>query len=110
MTQSYLKNGETLALDVGSCSGCGMCIEVCPHDVFRLDGGSATIARREGCMECGACALNCPTGAVTVRAGVGCATAILNGLIRGTEPSCGCGGPESKGSCCGSRQSSDPES
>jgi ferredoxin len=30
------------------------------------------------CMECGACALNCPVEALSVRPGVGCAVAILN--------------------------------
>jgi NAD-dependent dihydropyrimidine dehydrogenase PreA subunit len=103
MTLTYLKNGETLALDAGSCNGCGTCVEVCPHDVFRVDGGLATIAQREGCMECGACALNCPTGAVTVRAGVGCAAAVLNGLLHGTAPSCGCDASKGRESCCGSR-------
>ena len=31
----------------------------------------------DGCMECGACARNCPTAAVTVRPGVCCAAAVL---------------------------------
>jgi hypothetical protein len=45
---------------------------------------------------------NCPEGALTVRAGVGCAAAVLNGLLRGGEPSCDCGGPSgSDSACCG---------
>jgi hypothetical protein len=47
-------------------------------------------------MECGACAMNCQTGAVTVKSGVGCAAGIINGLLRGTEPTCDCG----SGGCC----------
>jgi NAD-dependent dihydropyrimidine dehydrogenase PreA subunit len=90
VTFTYIKNGETLALEPASCSGCGMCIDVCPHGVFRIDEATARIDHRERCIECGACARNCPTGALTVRAGVGCASAVLSGLLRGTEPSCGC--------------------
>jgi ferredoxin len=41
-------------------------------------------------MECGACALNCPAGALKVDAGVGCAAAIIYSWITGKEPTCGC--------------------
>jgi len=95
MELSYIKNGETLALDSESCSGCGACVDVCPHAVFRFESGKAKVVRREGCMECGACARNCPAGSLSVRAGVGCAAAIIIGKLRGTAPTCG-GGP----SCC----------
>ena len=43
-------------------------------------------------MECGACAVNCAFGAISVNTGVGCAAAISHGKLHGTEPSCGCGG------------------
>jgi NAD-dependent dihydropyrimidine dehydrogenase PreA subunit len=97
MKYRYPKNGETLALDADACVGCGACVEVCPHAVFRLEGGKARVADRGGCMECGACARNCPAGALSVTAGVGCAGAIILGKLRGTEPSCGC----DSGACCG---------
>jgi len=54
------------------------------------------IQNKDLCMECGACAMNCPTKALTVKSGVGCAAGVINGLLRGTEPSCDCG----TGSCC----------
>ena len=92
MKMRYLKNGETLALDPARCNGCRECIEVCPHAVFEMEAGTARIADRPACMECGACARNCASGAITVRAGVGCAAAIIGGMLRGTEPTCGCGG------------------
>jgi ferredoxin len=104
MTLSYIRNGETLALNAGLCTGCGACVEVCPHGVFEIRGAAAEVVRREGCMECGACARNCSPGAITVRVGVGCAAAIIGGMLRGTAPQCGCG-DEGKGrsstSCCG---------
>ena len=103
MVLTYPKNGETLALDPTACSGCGACVDVCPHAVFRLEAGKARIASRETCMECGACARNCPTGALSVESGVGCAAAIILGKLRGTPPACGgeaCRGSTRTGSCC----------
>jgi ferredoxin len=100
MTLSYPKNGETLALEIEACIGCGACVDVCPHAVFRIEAGKAEIVSKSSCMECGACARNCPVGALKVEAGVGCAGAIIIGKLRGTAPSCGgdgCGG----GPCCG---------
>jgi len=74
-----------------------MCLEVCPHNVFRMAGKQAAIVNRDKCMECGACELNCETGALKVKQGVGCASAVINGFLRGTEPNCDCG---SDAACC----------
>ncbi len=86
----YLEDVVTLALDQARCNGCGMCVVVCPHAVFRLEKKRATLADRGACMECGACARNCESGAIRVRAGVGCAAGVLAGLLKGTEPTCDC--------------------
>lgn len=74
----YLRNVATLALEEEKCNGCGMCLDVCPHAVFGTRERIVYIADRDACMECGACAVNCPTGALTVQAGVGCAYALVN--------------------------------
>jgi NAD-dependent dihydropyrimidine dehydrogenase PreA subunit len=93
----YLEDVVTLELDPAKCNGCKMCIAVCPHAVFGFENKKAVISHRNFCMECGACAKNCPEEAITVRSGVGCAAGIINGLIRGTEPTCDC---SEGGSCC----------
>lgn len=101
MELRYIVAGRSLELDGSACVGCGLCREVCPHAVFVLEDGRARIAERGRCMECGACARNCPAGALTVKAGVGCAAAVIGGLLRGGEPSCGgtaCCGDSPK--CC----------
>lgn len=95
----YLADVTTLKYDAGKCAGCGRCVEVCPRAVFEMQDKRAVITDRDLCMECGACAKNCVFGALTVNAGVGCAAAIINGMITGGEPTCGCS--DGSASCCG---------
>ena len=85
----YLRNVVTLELDKEKCSGCGMCLIVCPQAVLRMNKGKARIENRDSCMECGACAMNCPTHALTVQAGVGCAAAVINAAL-GRDGACCC--------------------
>lgn len=97
--QLYLKNVSSLALDATRCNGCRMCLEVCPHNVFQIKNNKAVITNRDKCMECGACQNNCAQNALTVNTGVGCATAVIWGFFRGTEPECHCG-PSDQSACC----------
>ncbi len=94
----YLKNTATLNIFPEKCTGCGMCMEVCPHAVLAMKDKKVYIENSDRCMECGACEMNCEFGALSVNAGVGCAAAVINGMLRGTEPDCGCG--NTSGNCC----------
>jgi ferredoxin len=99
----YLEGVTTLQLDASRCTGCGACTEVCPHAVFVVEEHRARILDRDACMECGACVTNCAADALSVDAGVGCASAIINSWIFGGEPSCGCADDETgaaSGGCC----------
>jgi ferredoxin len=82
---------------------------VCPQDVFYLDNGKVRIENRDYCMECGACAKNCPVEALSVQVGLGCAAAVINTALGRKNSACCCtlntedgadtaGG--NKGSCC----------
>ena len=92
----YLDNTAILRLTVEKCIGCGNCVLVCPHRIFRLHEQKAEILDPDACMECGACAKNCPTNAIYVNPddGCGCAAYIINSWfakVRGKAPSgCGC--------------------
>jgi len=98
-TMQYFKDIVTLKLDASLCTGCGLCVIVCPHAVFEIVHGRAQIKDVNDCMECGACARNCKFGAITVKSGVGCAAAIINGILTNSEPSCDCSKGSEK-SCC----------
>lgn len=92
----YLRDAVTLKLDEDKCTGCGACLEVCPHEVLVMNSRRAHIRNRDACMECGACSRNCPFGAVSVNAGVGCAAAVISTLTSGNSgaccgTNCGCG-------------------
>ncbi|WP_224981223.1 mercury methylation ferredoxin HgcB [Geomonas agri] len=92
----YLEGVATLELDGALCIGCGRCVEVCPHQVFCMEGKRAVIVDRDACMECGACALNCPAAALKVDAGVGCASGMIHEWLREKKlPGLNGGG------CCG---------
>ncbi len=83
------------------CINCRRCTEVCPHGVFTPGDERADLARPAACMECGACALNCPVQAIAVQSGVGCAWAMIAAALRGKDmdsAECSCGGDAV--SCC----------
>ena len=86
----YLTNVVTLEYFPDKCTGCRRCIEVCPRQVIEMRDKKAFILDRDRCIECGACANNCEYQALQVKAGVGCATAIIQGMLAGTEPDCSC--------------------
>jgi NAD-dependent dihydropyrimidine dehydrogenase PreA subunit len=94
----YLENVVTLKLDEEKCTGCGMCLEVCPHKVLEMNRTHVRIQNRDACMECGACSRNCPFNAISVQSGVGCAAAVINSMLGRTGGSCCCL-DESKETC-----------
>lgn len=94
MEQGSANEINTLKFFPGLCVGCGRCWEVCPHRVFAISEKRVRMTAPERCMECGACQRNCPAGAVSVDAGVGCASAMIKAALTGSkEVTCG---PE----CC----------
>jgi ferredoxin len=97
----YLKDIVSLKFDINKCTGCGKCTEVCPHGIFAIENRKAVINGRDQCIECGACQKNCAFGALTVTCGVGCASAMINGIMTSGDPDkgvCDCG--SGSGTCC----------
>ena len=56
------------SIDEQKCSGCEICFNVCPCDVFRLlpEKRLVRIAYADDCQTCFACELDCPEGAIYV--------------------------------------------
>lgn len=50
------------------CIGCGLCVKVCPMQIFTLPNAAekALTQHTETCTGCGHCMANCPTSAITV--------------------------------------------
>jgi len=48
-----------------TCSGCGLCVTVCPHRLIQIRDGLAETVDGD-CMGCGHCQAVCPTGAIEV--------------------------------------------
>ena len=68
---SLLIGGKKMSIDKIDqelCNGCGICVQICPMDVFRMDEDSekAIIRYPEDCMLCEFCVLDCPVEAITV--------------------------------------------
>jgi NAD-dependent dihydropyrimidine dehydrogenase PreA subunit len=55
-------------IDQELCIGCGICRNICPVDVIRMDNEikKAIIAYKEDCMLCELCVVECPTKAILV--------------------------------------------
>jgi NAD-dependent dihydropyrimidine dehydrogenase PreA subunit len=99
MFDSYTET--TLRYYPDRCINCKRCTQVCPHGVFVEGAERADLVRPAACMECGACANNCPVQAIEVQSGVGCAWAMIGAALRGKDMDrgCSCGGEDSP--CCG---------
>ncbi|KAB3526364.1 4Fe-4S binding protein [Alkaliphilus serpentinus] len=71
MSLSYIKGVANIKLYPDKCSGCGGCIEVCPHNVLIIEDHKVAFLDQDNCIECGGCMKNCPFDAIVVKTGVG---------------------------------------
>lgn len=47
-----------------NCVHCGLCVSICPTEVFYIDGDGKIELRVEKCIHCGSCIGVCPTSAL----------------------------------------------
>ncbi len=62
------EHGVSIVLDEEKCVGCGLCEELCPANIYRVESGKAKVKeeRLPYCFVCRACEVSCPTQAITV--------------------------------------------
>ena len=56
-------DGQKIWVDSARCTGCGVCVEVCPVGAIALENGKARLDEA-ACTGCGACVDVCPEGAI----------------------------------------------
>ena len=54
-------------VDESLCTGCGVCISVCPYDARYKDEEGIARVDEEACKGCGTCAASCPERAIRMR-------------------------------------------
>jgi len=51
-------------VDNEKCTGCGVCVEICPVNAIKIENKKAVIS--EECIGCGACINQCPSEAISL--------------------------------------------
>jgi len=63
-SEHLLHEPLTAGVDEDLCSGCGICVGVCPYGARKMDGKKGVVEVNEVlCEGCGACTAACPSGA-----------------------------------------------
>jgi nitroreductase/NAD-dependent dihydropyrimidine dehydrogenase PreA subunit len=57
----------TTTIDEELCTGCGLCVQICPSKTLSMQDGKAAVTG-ETSLNCGHCMAICPAGAITVGA------------------------------------------
>jgi heterodisulfide reductase subunit A len=67
-TDKLLQDPLVACVDSGICSGCGICVQVCPYEAREIDPFLRIARVQEAlCQGCGACVASCPNNACELR-------------------------------------------
>ena len=53
-----------IQIDQEKCSGCGLCVDICPLEAISLENDKAKVDK-DTCTECGQCVDECPNKAIS---------------------------------------------
>jgi heterodisulfide reductase subunit A len=69
-TDKLLQDPLIAFVEEGICSGCGICVEICPYEAREMDPHrGVSIVQSALCQGCGACIASCPNNACELRNG-----------------------------------------
>jgi len=69
-TDKLLQDPLIAFVDEGICSGCGICVEICPYEAREMDvRRGISVVHSALCQGCGACIASCPNFACELRNG-----------------------------------------
>ncbi|MDY0161809.1 DUF362 domain-containing protein [Desulfobotulus sp.] len=54
-------------VDEEKCVGCEECVDVCPVDVFEMQGGKSVPVNADECLGCESCIEVCEPGAIVIQ-------------------------------------------
>ena len=57
-------------IDEDACSGCGVCVDLCPTDAISLNSEGVAQRDEDACFGCGVCARSCPEEAISLKEGL----------------------------------------
>ncbi len=59
---------ETVSINKELCTGCGVCIKLCPQQILYLDKNTNTcaVSDQSRCDKLRGCERRCPTGAIKI--------------------------------------------
>ena len=67
LSQDRLYHSPTIAtVNLTLCTGCGMCVDVCPYEAIKLEEGKAEV-NEVLCEGCGTCSATCLRAAIKVK-------------------------------------------
>jgi heterodisulfide reductase subunit A len=67
-TDKLLQDPLIAFVDVKICSGCGICVEICPYEAREMDvHRGISVVHSALCQGCGACIASCPNNACELR-------------------------------------------
>lgn len=59
--------GQKAVVETALCTGCGICLDVCPHQVLEIVDDIAKLTKPEACDGSGDCVEACPVQAITLK-------------------------------------------